>query len=151
MSNFINIHVLISHSPSCLNRDDMNMQKDAIFGGKRRVRISSQSLKRAMRKSGYYAQNIGESSLRTIHLAQLRDVLRQKLGERFDQKIIDKTLALLSGKSVDEAEKISADAVTPWVVGEIAGSVSRLQKQRLIIWMIKSCSKFLRKILPPYV
>ena len=70
MSNFINIHVLISHSPSCLNRDDMNMQKDAIFGGKRRVRISSQSLKRAMRKSGYYAQNIGESSLRTIHLAQ---------------------------------------------------------------------------------
>lgn len=43
MSNFINIHVLISHSPSCLNRDDMNMQKDAIFGGKRRVRISSQS------------------------------------------------------------------------------------------------------------
>ena len=50
MSNFINIHVLISHSPSCLNRDDMNMQKDAIFGGKRRVRISSQSLKRAMRK-----------------------------------------------------------------------------------------------------
>ncbi|MEI5124082.1 type I-E CRISPR-associated protein Cas7/Cse4/CasC, partial [Pseudomonas aeruginosa] len=76
------------------------MQKDAIFGGKRRVRISSQSLKRAMRKSGYYAQNIGESSLRTIHLAQLRDVLRQKLGERFDQKIIDKTLALLSGKSV---------------------------------------------------
>ncbi|MWF00577.1 hypothetical protein GQE67_11100, partial [Escherichia coli] len=57
MSNFINIHVLISHSPSCLNRDDMNMQKDAIFGGKRRVRISSQSLKRAMRKSGYYALN----------------------------------------------------------------------------------------------
>ncbi|MCI0419904.1 MAG: type I-E CRISPR-associated protein Cas7/Cse4/CasC, partial [Acidobacteria bacterium] len=23
--NFINFHVLISHSPSCLNRDDMNM------------------------------------------------------------------------------------------------------------------------------
>ena len=54
MSNFINIHVLISHSPSCLNRDDMNMQKDAIFGGKRRVRISSQSLKRAMRKRTKY-------------------------------------------------------------------------------------------------
>ena len=109
MSNFINIHVLISHSPSCLNRDDMNMQKDAIFGGKRRVRISSQSLKRAMRKSGYYAQNIGESSLRTIHLAQLRDVL-------------------LSGKSVDEAEKISADAVTPWVVGEIAWFCEQVAK-----------------------
>ncbi|EAA8761816.1 type I-E CRISPR-associated protein Cas7/Cse4/CasC [Salmonella enterica subsp. enterica] len=120
MSNYINIHVLISHSPSCLNRDDMNMQKDAIFGGKRRVRISSQSLKRAMRKSDYYAQHIGESSLRTIHLAPLRDVLREKLGDRFEPKTIDKTLALLSGKSFDEAEKISADAVTPWVTGEVA-------------------------------
>ena len=47
MKNFINFHVLISHSPSCLNRDDMNMQKSAVFGGERRVRISSQSLKRA--------------------------------------------------------------------------------------------------------
>jgi hypothetical protein len=37
MSNFVNFHVLISHSPACLNRDDMNMQKDAVFGGKRRV------------------------------------------------------------------------------------------------------------------
>ena len=51
--NFINFHVLISHSPSCLNRDDMNMQKTAVFGGMNRVRISSQSLKRAMRKSSY--------------------------------------------------------------------------------------------------
>lgn len=44
MSNFINIHVLISHSPSCLNRDDMNMQKDAIFGGKRRVKFQVKAL-----------------------------------------------------------------------------------------------------------
>jgi hypothetical protein len=35
--NFINFHVLISHSPSCLNRDDMNMQKTAVFGGVNRV------------------------------------------------------------------------------------------------------------------
>ncbi|MGD9975745.1 MAG: type I-E CRISPR-associated protein Cas7/Cse4/CasC, partial [Desulfatirhabdiaceae bacterium] len=46
--NFINFHVLFSHSPSCLNRDDMYMQKTAVFGDVSRVRISSQSLKRAM-------------------------------------------------------------------------------------------------------
>lgn len=68
MSNFVNFHVLISHSPACLNRDDMNMQKDAVFGGKRRVRISSQSLKRAMRKSDYYARHIGDPSIRTRKL-----------------------------------------------------------------------------------
>ena len=44
--NFVNYHILISHNSSCLNRDDMGMQKTAVFGGTRRVRISSQSLKR---------------------------------------------------------------------------------------------------------
>lgn len=65
--NFVNYHVLISHSPSCLNRDDMNMQKTAIFGGVRRVRISSQSLKRAIRKSDYYKKHF-DTSVRTRRL-----------------------------------------------------------------------------------
>ena len=128
MNNFINFHVLISHSPSCLNRDDMNMQKDAVFGGKRRVRISSQSLKRAMRKSDYYARHIGASSLRTIHLEELRDVLRQKLSPRFELPIIDKTLSLLSGKTIDDAEKINGDAVTPWGLGEVEWFCEQVMK-----------------------
>jgi CRISPR system Cascade subunit CasC len=60
--NFVNYHILISHSPSCLNRDDMNMQKTAVFGGVRRVRISSQSLKRAIRTSDYYKANFDRST-----------------------------------------------------------------------------------------
>ena len=59
--NFVNFHVLISHSPSCLNRDDANMQKTAIFGGVTRVRISSQSMKYWMRKSDYYNQRFSKS------------------------------------------------------------------------------------------
>jgi CRISPR system Cascade subunit CasC len=65
--NFVNFHVLISHSPSCLNRDDMNMQKTAVFGGSTRVRISSQSLKRAIRTSDYYKSHFSKS-LRTRRL-----------------------------------------------------------------------------------
>lgn len=120
MSNFVNFHVLISHSPACLNRDDMNMQKDAIFGGKRRVRISSQSLKRTMRKSEYYLANLGAPSIRTINLAALRNSLHKTLGEQFEPALIDRTLGLLAGKQIDDAEKIAADAVSPWVVGEVA-------------------------------
>jgi len=120
MTNFINFHVLISHSPACLNRDDMNMQKDAIFGGKRRVRISSQSLKRAIRKSDYYAQHIGASSLRTINLTALREQLHQQLADKYEASIIDQTLMLLTGKKdLEKEEKVTADAVTPWVIGEI--------------------------------
>lgn len=119
MNNFINFHVLISHSPSCLNRDDMNMQKDAIFGGKRRVRISSQSLKRAMRKSEYYQRNIGGSSIRTIHLELLRDVVHQTLSGKYSSEVIDTTLSLLSGKTIAQQEKIDDGAVSPWLMDEI--------------------------------
>ncbi|WP_075182183.1 type I-E CRISPR-associated protein Cas7/Cse4/CasC [Pantoea sp. 1.19] len=119
MNNFINFHVLISHSPSCLNRDDMNMQKEAIFGGRRRVRISSQSLKRAMRKSDYYRQHIGESSIRTIHLELLRPTVQAALAGKYSPEVIDTTLTLLSGKTVDASKEITADAVSPWLLDEI--------------------------------
>lgn len=122
MSNFVNFHVLISHSPACLNRDDMNMQKDAVFGGKRRVRISSQSLKRAIRKSDYYASNIGETSIRTINLSALREQLQSALAGKHAPELIDQTIKILSGRpdaDFSQEEKITGDAVTPWVVGEV--------------------------------
>ncbi|SFF01851.1 type I-E CRISPR-associated protein Cas7/Cse4/CasC [Nitrosomonas sp. Nm166] len=123
--NFINFHVLISHSPACLNRDDMNMQKSAIFGGKRRVRISSQSLKRTMRHSDYYRQHLGEPSVRTKHLwnpekNNLKDYAIKALAERFDKALVEKTIELLSEKKLDSENKVENDAVAPWVVEEIA-------------------------------
>jgi CRISPR system Cascade subunit CasC len=48
---FVDIHILQSFPPSNLNRDDTGSPKDAIFGGVRRARISSQSLKRATRRA----------------------------------------------------------------------------------------------------
>ncbi|MDP3480682.1 MAG: type I-E CRISPR-associated protein Cas7/Cse4/CasC [Desulfoprunum sp.] len=119
-NNFINFHILISHSPSCLNRDDMNMQKSAIFGGKRRVRISSQSLKRTMRKSPYYTQHLGEATIRTKHLSDLKNVLVMRLSERFEAPLILKTLALLAGKELKAEVAMDGDAVAPWAVEEVA-------------------------------
>ena len=46
----IEIHVLQNFAPSNLNRDDTGSPKDAEFGGYRRARISSQCLKRAVRR-----------------------------------------------------------------------------------------------------
>ncbi len=48
---FIELHVLQNFAPSNLNRDDNGAPKDCIFGGLRRARISSQSLKRAIRQT----------------------------------------------------------------------------------------------------
>ena len=46
---FIELHMIQNFVPSNLNRDDTNNPKDCEFGGQRRARISSQSLKRAIR------------------------------------------------------------------------------------------------------
>lgn len=117
--NFINFHVLISHSPSCLNRDDMNMQKTAVFGGVNRVRISSQSLKRSMRQSDYYHTMLGEPSVRTRDLGKLKTRFVELLKDRFDTELVGRALEWMSGKE-GIAEGISGDAVAPWAVDEVA-------------------------------
>ena len=54
MSTFIQLHLLTSYPPSNLNRDDLGRPKSAVMGGKNRLRISSQSLKRAWRTSDLF-------------------------------------------------------------------------------------------------
>ena len=117
--NFLNIHVLISHSPSCLNRDDMNMQKSAIFGGKRRVRISSQSLKRSIRTSNYYRTHIGEPSIRTRELTNLKNKAIEALSGKFDQDVIITAIEWVAGKEGIASDTVKADALAPWAISEI--------------------------------
>jgi len=117
--NFINFHVLISHSPSCLNRDDMNMQKTAVFGGVNRVRVSSQSLKRAMRTSDYHLSHLGVSSVRTRNLARLRASFTEALKDRFDADRVAQALEWISGKE-GIVDGMTGDAVAPWCVEEVA-------------------------------
>jgi len=100
--NYINYHILISHSPSNLNRDDMNMQKTAVFGGTKRTRISSQSLKRAMRKSEYYGNELGHPSTRTaILINQYAKDLKEQYSYRSNdiEKICLYIAALIEGKT----------------------------------------------------
>lgn len=93
--NFVNFHVLISHSPSCLNRDDMNMQKTATFGGCTRVRISSQSLKRSFRFSDYYARQFTRS-VRTRRLLDRMAAELAKAAESPEQAAAIDTCALFA-------------------------------------------------------
>ncbi len=134
-ANFINFHVLISHSPSCLNRDDMNMQKTAVFGGVNRVRISSQSLKHWMRKSSYYESHFGPASIRTRELEKLIPLFVEQLRDEFDPGLIAKTMELFvrakaaddESEETDEQEDSASDdsgkskklAVAPWALEEI--------------------------------
>ena len=51
MSRFLQLHFLTVYPPSNPNRDDQGRPKTASFGGAPRLRLSSQSIKRAVRES----------------------------------------------------------------------------------------------------
>jgi len=58
MTRFIQLHLLTSYPPSNLNRDDLGQPKTARLGGVERIRISSQSLKRAWRTSEIFQHQL---------------------------------------------------------------------------------------------
>ncbi len=104
LKNFVNFHVLISHSPSCLNRDDQNMQKRAVFGGVERTRISSQSLKRAMRTSDYYKSEFDRSTRTRLLLNELAEKLVATLPDKKQdiEKAACYIAAIVEGKEKPE-------------------------------------------------
>lgn len=59
MSTFLQLHILTAYSAANLNRDDTGRPKTLIFGGQERLRVSSQSLKRAIRTSDVFADALG--------------------------------------------------------------------------------------------
>jgi CRISPR system Cascade subunit CasC len=74
---FIELHMIQNFAPANLNRDDTNNPKDCEFGGVRRARISSQCIKRTIRKHPLFKQTIEiEPAIRTRRLTiRLRERL----------------------------------------------------------------------------
>lgn len=92
----IEVHILQNHSPSNLNRDDTGSPKDAIFGGYKRARISSQCLKRSIRRSDFFGPDIFSSL--AVRTRKLPELVRKKLLELG----ISKELAEEAAKKVAE-------------------------------------------------
>ncbi len=56
MTTFIQLHLLTAYAPANLNRDESGRPKTAYMGGMERLRVSSQSLKRAWRVSDTFEE-----------------------------------------------------------------------------------------------
>ena len=84
MKTLIDIHALQNFAPSNLNRDDTGASKDALFGGTRRARISSQCLKRSIRQhfSGLVEQNNLASDDVAFRTKRVLDVLTKSLVKK---------------------------------------------------------------------
>lgn len=76
----VEIHMLQNYAPSNLNRDDTGSPKDCIFGGIRRTRISSQCLKRSIRRSGLFSEGLNNTGL-AIRTRRLPLLIKEKLLE----------------------------------------------------------------------
>lgn len=132
MSTFINIHTLISHPSSMMNRDDSGLQKTAIFGGTTRSRISSQCLKRAIRQSDIYRKAVDEVSIRTNKFDELLALCIKELPDT-DAKLIEDVLLNLGSKVKKEKNKETGetkrefDAVQPYALGAIKEAISMVQ------------------------
>ena len=68
---YVDIHVLQTVPPSCVNRDDTGSPKTAVYGGSTRARVSSQAWKHAIRQyfeTIFPAEQLGK---RTKHIVEL--------------------------------------------------------------------------------
>ncbi|MBU6289392.1 MAG: type I-E CRISPR-associated protein Cas7/Cse4/CasC [Chloroflexi bacterium] len=95
--SLIEVHVIQNFPPSNLNRDDTGSPKDCEFGGYRRARVSSQSLKRATR---VHFQRLGF----------LTDADRGQRTKRIVEWATDR-VATHGGHSHDEAVRVVETAL----------------------------------------
>ena len=68
---YVDLHVVQTVPPSCINRDDTGSPKTAVYGGTTRARVSSQAWKRAMRQyfsQMFHEQNIGNRTKKVIEM-----------------------------------------------------------------------------------
>lgn len=69
MTTFLQFHLLTTLGPSNPNRDDQGRPKQATIGGTPRLRMSSQSVKRALRESTFFSLDLeGHIGTRTKRL-----------------------------------------------------------------------------------
>lgn len=81
MSLFLEFHLIQNFAPSNLNRDDTGAPKDAIFGGQRRARVSSQCFKRAVRLAASEHELLPQAH-RGIRTKKLKALLLERLAGR---------------------------------------------------------------------
>ena len=81
MNLFLEFHLIQNFAPSNLNRDDTGAPKDAIFGGQRRARVSSQCFKRAVRLAASEHELLPQAH-RGIRTKKLKALLLERLAGR---------------------------------------------------------------------
>lgn len=102
---YVDVHVLQTVPPSCVNRDDTGSPKTAVYGGATRARVSSQSWKKAVRdmfKVIFPAKDLG---LRTKRIVSMVAEEIQKLSGTDDCETQAQKILKTAGLNIKSTEK----------------------------------------------
>lgn len=123
----LELHIIQSVPVACLNRDDLNSPKTAVFGGVQRARVSSQSWKRAIREmakellpdyfKGERTRLLYEPLVKALQKAKLKE------SEIDDgaKKIID-ALVKLDSKSTETVKSTTLYFMSPLEIETLAAT-----------------------------
>lgn len=121
----IEIHMMQNHSPANLNRDDLGAPKTCIFGGVTRARISSQCLKRSIRRSPEFSAALEKNGgVRTRRLANL--LARIAFSKDFELTP-EKLTKLLQANPIENEKIKNYDAVAAEAL-ELGGVKAKIKK-----------------------
>lgn len=121
----LELHIIQSVPVSCLNRDDLNSPKTAVFGGVQRARVSSQSWKRAIREM---AKEIAPQHFKGERTRLMFEPLVQAMevaglsasdADEGAKKIVD-ALVKLDAKSTDKVKSTTLYFMSPLEVETLA-------------------------------
>jgi len=101
---FLDMHVIQTVPPSCVNRDDTGSPKTAVYGGVTRARVSSQSWKRAMRlmfRDFFAEDKLGYRTKKIVGL--VADAIRKLDGE--NPEVAAKKILETAGLKINSEDK----------------------------------------------
>ena len=124
MSRFLQLHLLTNYPPANLNRDDTGRPKTALMGDAQRLRVSSQSLKRAWRTSDVFASALfgGQTPQPASNVVQWDQAPHPHLGTRTKEVGVRVHKALTTRSMKDKDARAWA--------ASIAQQFGKLQKEK---------------------
>ncbi|MBV5307473.1 MAG: type I-E CRISPR-associated protein Cas7/Cse4/CasC [Desulfobulbaceae bacterium] len=121
----LELHIIQSVPVACLNRDDLNSPKTAVFGGVQRARVSSQSWKRAIREMAkeLFPQQFRGERTRLMFDPLVKEMVAVGLSvadaEEGAKKIVD-ALVKLDTKSKEKVKSTTLYFMSPLELQTIA-------------------------------
>lgn len=119
---YVDFHIIQTVPPSCVNRDDTNSPKTAIYGGSRRARVSSQAWKKATRDM-FTEKGIRTKSIYDIVTNKIMDFgpkISKEDAEKKAEKIIKAANISLSEKKGEDHKTGALFFISPKQAEELA-------------------------------